>query len=291
VLTEFAPAKINLCLHVTGRRDDRYHLLDSLVVFGSIGDRLHATRATELSLTIGGAFGAGLGAGSDNLVLRAAQALASRLGRPPGARLHLEKDLPIASGIGGGSADAAAALRVLADLWDLAPAERALMPEIAVELGADVLVCLNSCPARMRGIGEEIDSVTLPLLHMVLVNPGVPVPTAAVFEALALLPGATGSQPLRPQSWTQASCLLVWLANTHNDLQAAAIGLCPQIAAVLDALLATSGCRFARMSGSGATCFGVYESAAEAETAASSLAASGWWARAGRSWRVRPAFG
>jgi 4-diphosphocytidyl-2-C-methyl-D-erythritol kinase len=289
VLTEFAPAKINLCLHVTGRRRDRYHLLDSLVVFASIGDRLHAAAAGDLSLTIGGAFGAGLGTGPDNLVLRAAQALAIRLGRPPGARLHLEKDLPIASGIGGGSADAAAALRVLADLWDLAPAERTILPEIAVELGADVLVCLTSLPARMRGIGEEIDSVTLPLLHMVLVNPGVPVPTAAVFEALALLPGATGSQPLYLQSWTQASCLLAWLADTHNDLQAPAIGLCPQITGALDALLGTSGCRFARMSGSGATCFGLYETAGEAEIAASSLSASGWWARAGAT--IRPASG
>ncbi len=292
-LSELAPAKVNLYLHVTGRRADLYHLLDSLAVFCPVGDRLRAASAAALSLTVEGPFGAALADEPDNLVLRAARAL----GGTAGARIVLEKHLPVASGIGGGSADAAAALRLLCRLWGLsldvlppgaseraaparnappptAPSSTALVP-IALTLGADVPVCLASRPARMGGVGEVLTPAPgLPTAGIVLVNPGAALATAAVFRARA----AEFSAPAElPASWPDAAAMADDLAKLRNDLQPPAIALCPLIGTVLAALAATPGCLLARMSGSGATCFGLFPDAPTAEAAARALARPGWW--------------
>lgn len=272
-LTEPAPAKVNLALHVTGRRADGYHLLDSLVAFAGIGDRLEAEPAATLSLAIDGPFARDLGAGADNLVLRAALLL--RGSGPEGAALRLTKSLPVASGIGGGSADAAATLRLLARLWT-----RPLPPvEALASLGADVPVCVAGTATRMRGIGDELAPVPLPPFWLVLVNPGVPVPTPAVFAAL----GRRDNPPMAdPPAFRDAEALAAWLAAQRNDLEAPAAILAPEIRAVLDALAAEPGCRLARMSGSGATCFGFFTTAEPALAAAEAIraAAPGWWVAA-----------
>lgn len=258
VRVEPAPAKINLCLHVTGRRHDGYHLLDSLVVFTEFGDRVTVAPG-PLSLAVEGPFAAGLAADDDNLCLRAARSVGG-----DGA-ITLHKALPVASGIGGGSADAAAVLRALGRT----PADPAA-------LGADVPVCLACVPARMRGVGEVVEPVAgLPALHLLLVNPRVAVPTPRVFRALARRdnPGLP-DLPVRPD----AGALVAWLQGTRNDLEAAAIGIAPEVADAL-ALLAGDGAQLARMSGSGATCFGVFPDSAAARAArdAISTARPGWW--------------
>jgi len=292
-LSELAPAKVNLYLHVTGRRTDLYHLLDSLAVFCPVGDRLRAMPAEALSLTVEGPFGAALADEPDNLVLRAARAL----GGTAGARIVLEKYLPVASGIGGGSADAAAALRLLCRLWDLSrdalPADAseraasapdapppttpssAALAQIALTLGADVPVCLASRPARMGGVGEVLTPAPgLPAVGIVLVNPGAALATAAVFRART----AKFSAPAElPASWPHAAAMANDLAKLRNDLQPPAIALCPVIGTVLAALAATPGCLLARMSGSGATCFGLLPDASTAAAAARALARPGWW--------------
>jgi len=271
VLTEFAWAKINLYLHVTGRRPDGYHVLDSLVVFAGAADRLSASPAESLSLELTGPFGTALTAEPDNLVLRAARALR----RDGGARIVLEKHLPVASGIGGGSADAAAALRLLARMWGTPPAP----PEMALLLGADVPVCLESVARRMAGIGEALSPAPdLPRFFMVLANPGHAVATQAVFGARQ---GAFSAPATLPPAWLTAGAMAADLAKLGNDLEAPAISLCPPIAAVLAALGATEGCLLARMSGSGATCFGLYDSLEHARAAASACARPGWWSWGG----------
>lgn len=275
--SEPAPAKVNLHLHVTGRRADGYHLLDSLVVFGPGGDRLAAAPAAALSLAVEGRFGAGLATEPDNLVLRAARALAAAAGIAPGAALTLTKSLPVASGIGGGSADAAAALRLLDRLWGLqfGPARLA---EIGARLGADVPVCLGARPAVMQGIGEVLrPAPRLPDCGLLLVNPGLALATPPVFRA------RTG--PFRPAAelpagWDDAAAMARDLAILSNDLEAPAIGLCPAIAEVLAALRGLPGCLLARMSGSGATCFGLFPRAIAARAAAARLP-DGWWHDAG----------
>jgi 4-diphosphocytidyl-2-C-methyl-D-erythritol kinase len=269
--SEFAPAKVNLFLHVLGRRADGYHLLDSLAVFAGVGDRLTAEPAASLSLAITGPFGAGLSAGADNLVLRAARALGSG-----GARLVLDKHLPVASGIGGGSADAAATLRLLARLWRLDVS----MEATALSLGADVPVCLGRRTARMGGIGEALaPAPTLPKCGLLLVNPGMAVATADVFRARS---GGFSAPAVLPASWPNAEAMAGDLrAATVNDLQAPALALCPLIGAVLAAIEAAGDCLLARMSGSGATCFGLYRDAAAAEAARARLPALGWWSWAG----------
>jgi 4-diphosphocytidyl-2-C-methyl-D-erythritol kinase len=269
--SEFAPAKVNLFLHVLGRREDGYHLLDSLAVFAGVGDRLTAEPAASLSLAITGPFGAGLSAGADNLVLRAARALG-----PAGARLVLDKHLPVASGIGGGSADAAATLRLLARLRGL----DVPMEALALSLGADVPVCLARRPARMGGIGEALaPAPALPECGLLLVNPGVAVATADVFRART---GRFSAPAVLPAFWPNAEAMAADLrAATVNDLQAPALALCPPIGAVLAAIEAAGDCLLARMSGSGATCFGLYRDAAAAEAARARLPARGWWSWAG----------
>ncbi len=245
----FAPAKINLTLHVTGQREDGYHLLESLVCFAMHGDLVTVEAAETLSLHIEGPFAAGLSAGADNLVLRAARLLDPRRG----ARITLTKRLPVSSGIGGGSADAAATLRALAALWDVAlpaPADLAV-------LGADVPVCLRSGFARMTGIGDRLVPLgRAPDLALVLVNPGVAVSTPDVFRALARKDNA-GMTPMPPVA--RGDAWLDWLAAQRNDLEAPAQGLAPVVGEVLSALRALPGCRLARMSGSGATCFALFD--------------------------------
>ena len=268
---EFAPAKVNLYLHVTGRRADGYHLLDSLAVFPPVGDTLSATLAPELSLRLEGRFGAGLASEPDNLVLRAARALAAAAGITTGAKLVLTKELPIASGIGGGSADAAASLRLLSRLWGLDVDLHA----IATRLGADVPVCLANVPTRMAGIGEILTPAPdLPQAGILLANPGIAVATPAVFKARTspYSPPATV-----PAAWDSTAALVRDLAALGNDLEAPAIALAPEIADVLAALQALPGARLARMSGSGATCFALFDAPAAADAAARAMMPTKWW--------------
>lgn len=267
----FAAAKVNLCLHVTGRRADGYHGLDSLVVFAGVGDRVAAEAASELFLSVEGPEAAGLPADHGNLVWRAAAAIGVT------ARLTLTKVLPVASGIGGGSADAAAALRALAALGGV-PLPRA---EAVLALGADVPVCLAGQPARMRGAGEVLDPLPpLPSLWLVLVNPRAAVSTAAVFAGLARRDNPGLPDP--PAAWADAAGFAGWLLEQRNDLSAPAEAVVPAIAAVRAALVAQPGCLLARMSGSGATCFGLFSAAASAEAAARTIARAepGWWVAA-----------
>lgn len=272
-MLEAAPAKINLFLHVTGRRADGYHLLDSLAVFGPAMDRLYVDPAPALSLALEGPFAEGLSAEPDNLVLRAAQALGGQ-----GAALRLEKNLPVASGIGGGSADAAAALRLLNRFHGLGLSTAALR-ELALPLGADVPVCVESRPMRMQGVGEVmLPAPRLPPdVALLLVNPRLPLATPAVFRARQ--PGFSPPAAL-PEAWHDAAHMAADLARCGNDLQAAAIGLCPPVAQVLAAIAAQPECLLARMSGSGATCFGIFTTSAAAHRAAQAMPRS-WWSAAG----------
>lgn len=268
--TEFAPAKINLALHVTGRREDGYHLLDSLVAFAPVGDRLVVAPAGSLTLEVTGSFAADVPAGEDNLVLRAARLL----GAGRGAAITLEKALPVASGIGGGSADAAAALRALGRLWrvPLPP------PKAVLALGADVPVCLAARPARMSGIGEVVEPLPGPLpLHLVLVNPRKPVPTPEIFRRLERRENPPLPEPI--PRFADAAALAGFLAACRNDLEPPARALLPEIGDALAALAATDGCLLARMSGSGATCFGLYPDPAARARAHVVLQAAhpGWW--------------
>lgn len=274
VTAEHAPAKLNLYLHVTGRRDDGYHLLDSLVVFAQVGDVLCAAPADDLALSVTGPFAPALGGAADNLVLRAARALATEIGRPPQAHLILDKCLPVASGIGGGSADAAATLRALCRLWGEA-VDSAALSRIALTLGVDVPVCLGSRPARMGGVGERLQPAPeLPACGVVLVNPGVAVATASVFRART---GGFSQPAALPGRWQSAAAMAADLRRLANDLESPARGLCPAIDAVLAALAAQQGCMLARMSGSGATCFGLFADPHQATDAARRLMRDGWW--------------
>ncbi len=272
-LSEQAPAKVNLYLRVTGRRADGYHLLDSLAVFGPAADVLSADADGALTLDVQGPFAPALAGEADNLVLRAAHLLAEAACVAPQARLVLDKRLPIASGIGGGSADAAAALRLLARLWDV-PVPAGL----AARLGADAPVCLASRPARMTGIGERLGPAPgLPPFGLLLVNPGVAVSTPAVFRARA---GGFSEPAALPPAWPSAEAMAADLRPLGNDLEESAIILCPPIADVLTWLRARRGCLLARMSGSGATCFALFSDEGAAETHARD-APPGWWAHGG----------
>lgn len=267
-----APAKINLALHVTGRREDGYHLIDSIVVFVGIGDRLVARAATGTTLRIDGPLSYGVPTGPENLVLRAAALFAP----PVPAALHLTKMLPAAAGIGGGSSDAATCLRLLAELGG-----RALpQPDAVLSLGADLPACLAGHPLRMTGIGERLAPLApLPPLWAVLVNPGVAVETGAVYRGLARRDGR-GVMP-QPAGGT-ADGTLDWLRCLRNDLQPPALVLAPVIGDVLGAIGACEGCALARMSGSGATCFGLFTDAEAARLAAERICAAQprWWCAA-----------
>lgn len=275
----FAPAKVNLYLHVTGRRADGYHLLDSLVVFAGVGDTVAVARDEDLSLVVEGPLGGNVPAGPDNLVLRAADLLRRNAGRPRlGARIGLNKVLPAAAGLGGGSADAAAALRTLNALWGLGLSNDGLRG-LGVRLGADVPVCIGRQPALMSGIGEVLEPApNLPPFWMVLVNPGVPVSTASVFAGMREF---TPPPPV-PNGPMDLNSLAQWLSGLRNDLEAPAHALAPPIGDALAALRAARDCLLARMSGSGATCFGVFAEAGTADAAAASIARSAphWWVSA-----------
>jgi len=280
-----APAKLNLYLHVTGRRADGYHTLDSLVAFADVHDTLTASPSQRLRLDIDGPFAAALAATAsarrppgrrNNLVLRAARALARETASPPRAALRLTKRLPVAAGIGGGSADAAATLEALRALWSVAPAAERISA-IACALGADVPVCLHARAAFVGGIGDELaPAPSLPRAGLVLANPGVALATRRVFAARAdrFSPAARFRE-----APADAAALAELLRVRRNDLAAPAIGLAPVIREVLAALTALPGSLIARMSGSGATCFALFADRAAAEAAAPALrqARPGWW--------------
>lgn len=282
----FAHAKINLFLHITARRPDGYHELDSLAVFAETGDilRIEEPRpsANGMSLTIDGPFGAGLDSGADNLVLRAAASLRASAGldaAAPGWSLRLTKNLPVASGIGGGSADAAASLRLLAQAWQCADVDLA---PIAASLGADVPVCLAQNTQRMQGIGEMLVAApSLPRVAMLLVNPGVAVPTPTVFKAWKESDAPFRAPAELPARWDDARDMAESLRSTSNDLQPPAVALFPVIGEVIQELESSDTCLFARMSGSGATCFGLYTDVEAAKREAERLRIRGWWAEAG----------
>ncbi|MBE1295363.1 4-(cytidine 5'-diphospho)-2-C-methyl-D-erythritol kinase [Phycobacter azelaicus] len=272
----FAPAKINLTLHVTGRRADGYHLLDSLVAFCDVGDVIGVRSAPELSMQVTGPRSDGVPTDASNLVLRAAE-LMRRKGQ--GAEITLEKHLPAAAGIGGGSSDAAATLRALSQLWN------ADLPEPAelLSLGADVPVCMAPGSWRMEGIGENLSPAPdLPPCEILLVNPGVSVSTPAVFRALTSPQNAP--MPKELPRWNTAEDLAQWLSSQRNDLQLPAVEQHPVIATVLEELR-RSGALLAAMSGSGATCFGLFPvGSAQARLARERLrnVYPNWWAALGR---------
>lgn len=258
-------AKINLCLHVTGQRDDGYHLLDSLVAFADFGDTIEIRASDHLSLVIDGPMAAGIPADRRNLVLQAARFLDPARG----AAIYLTKRLPVAAGIGGGSADAAATLRALSAHWGLP------VPDDLSPLGADVPVCWSAVPKRMQGVGNKLTAVPpLPDMWLVLVNTGVVVPTPEVFSALQKKENS--AMPEKIPQFRSAQELAHWLGNQRNDLQAPAQAIYPEIG---KALAAMGDALLARMSGSGGTCFGVFADAAGASQAARRIAAEnpGWW--------------
>jgi len=279
-ILEVANAKVNLSLKVRGRQPDGYHQLESLVVFADVADRVICKDADELALEISGPFAENLASDDDNLILRAARVCAAALGREPTFAFELKKNLPIASGIGGGSADAAAALRAMMRLWGDPPGS---ILNMALELGADVPVCMRKRPSFMTGVGENLRTVPrLPEINAVLANPGVSVSTAAVFERLQAGPiEGPDRLPLLPGVET-LDLLLAWLRENGNDLETPAMAIEPMIGTVLTELRETTGCRLARMSGSGATCFALYDNPFDAAEAAAALskAHSHWWVEA-----------
>lgn len=283
-VSEDAFAKINLTLRILGRREDGYHELRSLVSFARLGDRVTAAAADNFSLEVTGPFAKGLEGEADNLVLRAARALRGLTGVTAGAHLTLEKNLPVASGIGGGSADAAATLRALLRLWDVTPEETALAA-LAASLGADVPVCLFSSSALIWGIGEKIEPLPLPRSWFVLVNPRFVLHTSAVFRELGapVLPEAPDAPPL--PAFANLDDVVRWAREEGNGLEAPAIGIASRIGEVRKAIAGTADCLLARMSGSGATCFGLYPSEEAAREAANIIAAAhpDWWVAAGEA--------
>ena len=312
-LTAQAPAKVNLTLRVLGRRADGFHELESLVAFAAVGDELTFAPGDALDLTVQGPSAAAAGPAADNLVVKAARSLAANVEGLKLGRFVLVKRLPVAAGLGGGSADAAAALRLLARANGLEPDDSRLMAA-ARATGADVPVCLVPRARLMRGIGDKLSApLDLPPLHAVLVNPGVAVATKDVFAALgadrhpevraisafmrvfdALWRASKDDRPPIEGLWLspfeglaalghlRVTELIAALAENQNDLEPPAISLRPVIADVLAALRAAQGCKLARMSGSGATCFGLFDSARASSAAADATEAAhpGWWVRA-----------
>jgi 4-diphosphocytidyl-2-C-methyl-D-erythritol kinase len=288
-LMEDARAKVNLTLRVAGRRVDGYHDIESVVAFADCADRLSLTPGPKLDLQMSGPLAQACGETGDNLVLKAARLLGGRVPDLKAGQFTLEKVLPVAAGIGGGSADAAAALRLLAQLNGLALDDQRLL-DVALETGADVPVCLASRACDMTGVGETLLPLSLPIMPCVMVNPRVPVATKDVFQALGLRNGELlvgASDVLRATAWPEPGASVEdWveaLAASSNDLEAPATRIEPVIGKVISALNATNGAWLARMSGSGATCFAIYENTAEAQRAAQKIMLDhpGWWVHAG----------
>ncbi|MDH3703516.1 MAG: 4-(cytidine 5'-diphospho)-2-C-methyl-D-erythritol kinase [Alphaproteobacteria bacterium] len=270
-----APAKLNLYLHVVGRRADGFHLLDTLMVFAELGDRISVVPADDLSLAVDGPFAEALPEDAeDNLVLRAAHALAEAAGLPAKAGISLTKNLPVSAGLGSGSSDAAATLKALARLWEI-PDDAVDLYEVGLGLGADVPACIHARPAFIGGIGEEIeDAPALPQIDLLLVNPGIEVATASVFSARK---GGFSPPAVFEASPKDMRDLAAVLSDRDNDLTEGAIGLCSAIETILAAIEGSAGCRLARMSGSGATCFGLFDDRETAERAAEAMRDAGWW--------------
>ena len=276
-LTALAPAKVNLFLHVGPPGADGYHPLASLVAFADVGDRLTVRPAADLSLTVSGPFGDVIADEPDNLVLRALRAL------PDGVALavDLDKRLPVAAGLGGGSSDAGAALKLARDALGL-PLDDDALAGIAGGIGADGPMCLHARAAWAGGRGDELTfEPRLPPLPALLVNPGVPSPTGAVYRAYDAAPAGPADRPAPPPAWDMPS-VVAWLAGLRNDLEAPAVSLQPAIGRALDAVAALPGVRLARMSGSGATIFGLFDDPATAHAAAAVLRRTypDWWTEA-----------
>jgi 4-diphosphocytidyl-2-C-methyl-D-erythritol kinase len=287
-----APAKVNLTLRILGRRADGYHELESLVAFAPFGDRLTFSPGCPLELDVSGPKADGAGPLSDNLVLRAARALAERVDGLRLGRFALHKEIPSGAGLGGGSADAAAALRLIAKANGLSLDDRRVH-DAARATGADIPVCLDPRPRVMRGIGEILTGpVALPPLGIVIIHPGFALPTGPVFKALGLAPGqphdgasAGQTEPGGDGRWQTAdrAALLAALASSCNDLEPPAVTIAPAVADVIAVIAALTGCRLARMSGSGSACFGLFDDEETAAAAAQHVAAAqpSWWVRAG----------
>jgi len=278
VLRELAQAKINLYLHVTGKRADNYHLLDSLVVFADAGDKLEVIPADTLTLSIKGPYATHVPEG-DNSVLKAADALGRHCGVKTGAAMTLHKHLPTGAGMGGGSADAAAALRLLSRFWKVKPTPQELH-KLALSLGADVPACLRGGALYVSGIGEALEAgPALAGLHIVLASPGKPLLTR---DAFAAHKGAFSSPPRHPHAFASKDALIQFLQKTKNDLQPTAIKLMPEIGTVLAALGEEEECLLARMTGSGSACFGCFADQLSAQNAAQQLSERHptWWVKA-----------
>ena len=276
--TRFAPAKINLYLHVGAPRADGLHPLDSLVMFArDAGDVITVEEGDGLALSITGPFADALPVSDDNLVLRAANVLATHAGVRANAAIGLDKHLPIASGIGGGSADAAAALHALNDLWN-ARASAEDLAALGAQLGSDIPSCVHARTARMSGIGADTRAVACPALHAVLVNPRAPAPTGAVYRAFD---DACLGRDLAPVDDPPTDDVRLWLAAQRNDLEPAAVTVAPAVGEVLDVLKALAPDALVRMSGSGATCFAITDTREDAVALAARLAAArpAWWVR------------
>jgi 4-diphosphocytidyl-2-C-methyl-D-erythritol kinase len=277
VLRELAKAKINFYLHVTGKRPDNYHVLDSLVAFSDVGDKLEIIPADEITVTVTGPFAEVVPA-KDNSVIKAAQALKTQFKVTHGAAITLHKNLPAGAGLGGGSADAAAALRLLSRFWKLKPTAPELH-KISIGLGADVPACLRSTTLYVGGIGETLESgPVMAGLPIVLVYPGKPLLTRDVFMAHK---AAFSSAPRHPHAFAERNALIQFLQKNKNDLQSTAITLLPEIGKALDALKTEQGCQLARMTGSGSTCFGCFSDISEAQAAAQKIAEKNpsWWVK------------
>lgn len=273
-----AHAKVNLWLRIVGRRADGYHLLDSLIAFADLADRVEVAPADRLSLSVIGPQAGALANEPDNLALKAARLLADRAGVTPRAAVALTKNIPVAAGLGGGSADAAAALQALIELWRVAlPVEELF--DLAARLGADVPMCLAGRTAIAGGVGETLSPApALPPCGLLLVNPGVALSTRDVFVRRG--PAFSPARPVE-KSWTDLDGLVDALASRGNDLTEAAVSLQPVVGDVLAVLKQGEGVRYAAMSGSGATCFALYDSETAAERASAALP-GGWWRHSGR---------
>lgn len=292
ILTVFAPAKVNLYLHVTGRLDNGYHTLDSMVAFADIGDEVRIEPAPDFSFKLQGPYAGAFAPkemdsspNSSNLVVQAVWALSRAAQKVPNVKVTLTKNLPLASGVGGGSSDAAATIWGLMEWWGLSR-QAYYLPALMMTLGADVPVCLNCDAARLRGIGEILDRVPpMPEIPIVLVNPGKPCGTASVFARYA----GKFREPLPlPAALESLQDLTDFLKQRENDLYGPACAVVPEIVNVIHALESQAGCRIARMSGAGATCFALFETEKQAQAAAKTIAYENpdWWAQAG--WLNRP---